>query len=369
MYQYIIELIKGERKGATATLVRFFLFLLSGLYYLAVVTRQWFYKVHIFRSYWLPCPVICVGNITVGGTGKTPAVITLAKILAAEGQKVAILSRGYKRKSNTKTGIVGDGNKILLNPEEAGDEPYLLAQNLPGVGVVVGKDRVETGKIGIEQLGARLIVLDDGYQHFRLRRNLDVVVIDCLEPFGKKYLLPRGFLREPLKNLDRADVFLLTRTDQVSKEELKSIKESLTRINPKTLLIESLQEFYRLERLNSSSHITPEPISLLKDRAVVALSSIGNPVSFEKTLESMGAKIVEKLHFPDHYQYTKEMLAGVFQKAVNNIIVTTEKDAVRIRGKLVGLGDILVLGVSLQIIKGYEEFRTLLKIKIGSHLR
>ncbi|MFH1238789.1 MAG: tetraacyldisaccharide 4'-kinase, partial [bacterium] len=262
--------------------------------------------------------------------------------------------------------IVSDGNKILLSPQEAGDEPYLLAHNLTGVGVVVGKDRVKTGKIAIEQLGAEVLILDDGCQYLRLGRDLDIVVIDCLDPFGQKHLLPRGFLREPLRNLAKADVFLLTRTDQVIPEKLKHIKKELSGINPKTMIIESLQEFYRLERLNSASQITPEHINLLKDTEVVSLCSIGNPLSFEKTLESLGAKIVRKLRFPDHYKYTAEVLGRVFKQASDTVIVTTEKDAVRIRGKLAGLGDILVLGVSLQITKGYEEMKTLLKLKIES---
>lgn len=349
-----------------AYILRFVLLILSGIYYVIVELRRWLYKTKIFRSYSLPCPVICVGNITVGGTGKTPAVITLAKILAADGKKIAILSRGYKRKKITDSVIVSDGHKVLLSPEESGDEPYLLAQNLTGVGVVVGKNRVKTGQIALEKLGAQIIILDDSYQHFRLKRDLDIVVIDCLEPFGRKHLLPRGFLREPLRNLVRAELFLLTRTDQVTTNELAKIKDELIKINSSALIVESLQEFYRLERLNSQSHITPERISLLQAREIITLSSIGNPLSFEKALESLGAKIIKRLRFPDHYQYSYAVLEKIFKEAGGTAIVSTEKDAVRMIGKFSGLGDILVVGVSLQIIKGYEELMGLIKLKIGS---
>ncbi len=373
MRQYIVEVIKGNKRSFADSILRFFLLLLSGIYYLAVELRGLLYKIEIFKSYKLSCPVICVGNITVGGTGKTPIVITLTKMLSLEPKKIVILSRGYKRKTkgtvffqSQKVKIVSDSNKILLTAEEAGDEPYLLAENLINTGIIVGVNRVKTGQTAIDKLGAEVVILDDGFQHRRLHRDLDIVVIDCLDPFGQGYLLPRGFLREPLRNLLRADVFLLTRTDQVSSNELMEIRNKLIRINSEALIVESLQKFCRLERLNSQSQIKPEDLSLLQNKEVVSVCGIGNPVSFEKTLETLGSKIIKRFRFPDHYEYTQKDLKNIFQQAENAVVITTEKDAVRIKDEIAGIGDILILKISLQITTGYKELKELIDLKLGN---
>ena len=368
MKQYVVGIMKSEKKGFVACILRFFLLLLSGIYYLAVELRSLLYKIKIFKSYKLSCPVICVGNITVGGTGKTPIVITLTKMLSLESKKIVVLSRGYKRKIKKGTSflksqdirIVSDGDKILLSAEEAGDEPYLLAENLINTGIIVGADRFKTGQTAIDELGAEIIILDDGFQHRQLHRDLDIVVIDCLDPFGQGYLLPRGFLREPLRNLSRADVFLLTRINQISSDELMSIRNKLIKINSKVLIVESMQQFYRLERLNSKSQIKQEDLSLLQNKEVISVCGIGNPVSFEKTLETLGAKIVGKFRFSDHFRYNKAELKSIFKQAEKALVVTTEKDGVKIKNEIDEIGDIFILRISSQITKGYKKLKELI---------
>ena len=370
MQQYIIEVIRGERKGFIAGILGFFLLILSWIYYLIVELRYFFYKIKIIKSQKVACPVISVGNITAGGTGKTPAVISIAKMLDKENRKVIVLSRGYKSKTDNLSGhydikVVSDGGKILLSSELAGDEPFLIAENLKGCGVVVGKDRVKCTQVAINKLGAGVFILDDGFGHIRLERDLDIVVIDCLDPFGHGHLLPRGFLREPLRFLKRADVLLLNRVEQVSSDELEKIKSELRKINQKALLVKSIQKVYALERVKRQLQVEEEQIDLLQGRNIVSVCSIGNPLSFEMTLDSLGARIVKKLRFPDHYHYTEETLRSIFKQAGDNSIVTTEKDAVRMKDNISEVGEILILKISLEITEGYEELRDLIISKLS----
>src|SRR5881394_49828 len=227
---FILPLIMEERRDRTADLARFFLFLLSKVFLLAVKLRRFLYNVRLLRDSTLGVQVIAVGNLTVGGTGKTPAVEKFARELQNQGRTVAILSRGYRskpqpltkrlldrmlfRSDTTPPRVVSDGRSLLLDSETAGDEPYMLASNLKDVVVLVDKDRVKSGRYAIEKFGCDTLLLDDGFQYWKLRgRRHDVVLIDYQQPFGNEHLLPRGTLREPRSHLARANTIFITKCD------------------------------------------------------------------------------------------------------------------------------------------------------------
>jgi tetraacyldisaccharide 4'-kinase len=313
-----------------------------------------------------------VGNITWGGTGKTPAVIMIVKLLKEMGKRVAILSRGYRRNKKTKIAIVSDGEKIILSSREAGDEPYLLAKNLPGIPIIVGKRRIDSGKYAIERFGSEVLVLDDGFQYWPLKRDLDIVTIDSLNPYGNGYLIPRGQLREPISHLSRADVFLLTRANLVSREDLQGITGDLERFSPQAKILESVHQPEYLQGLFAGEK---KGLDFIRERRVVAFSSIGNAYSFEKTLEELGAKIIKIFQFPDHHNYNQKDLQEIEAVCRSRlekgeaILVTTEKDGVRLKESISPEADrvpreIWILKVKLEIIRGKEEWLT----KIDSYL-
>lgn len=326
-----------------------FLWLLSLMYGCAVKIRH---QACTKNQRSLPRKTICVGNITTGGTGKTPAVIMLARLLLEKGRKIVILSRGYKRKSaGTVPLIVSNKEKILVNVEISGDEPYLIARNLPGIPVIVCPDRFSSGKNAIEKFNPDIILLDDGFQHCRLFRDLDVVLVDCLNPFGGNKLLPLGFLREPLSAFGRAGVILLTNSKFVDEGKIGTITSMIKKYNQKTPIIKAGHKPVNLEKI-----LTRETIELaqFKGKEVVALSSIGNPASFEKTLQSLDIKITESMRYPDHYWYSEEDVKKLSEKYSGRVIVTTEKDAVRLEAKIAGekkinMPEIYILKIELEI--------------------
>jgi len=364
---FYLACINNER-GKVLSLFRSLFFILSQFYYLAIKARWLIYRLGIVHEIRIPCTVISVGNITWGGTGKTPAVIMIAKLLGEMGKRVAVLSRGYGRKveksKKSEISVVPEGKKVLLSSREAGDEPYLLSKNLPGIPIIVGKNRIKSGKYAIEKFTSEVVVLDDGFQYWRLSRDLDIVTIDSLNPYGNSYLIPRGQLREPISHLSRADIFLLTRANLVSKEDLDRITGDLERLNPESIIVESVHRPKYLQGLFCGEK---KGLDFIRDRRVVAFSSIGNPLSFEKTLEGLGAKVIKIFQFPDHHNYNRRdfwkieaMCRSDLEKG-EAIAVTTEKDGVRLEGSISPEADsvrweIWILKVELEIIRGKEEW-------------
>jgi tetraacyldisaccharide 4'-kinase len=346
---------------------------LSWLFSGIAQARLWLYQHRILHDQPLGCLVIVVGNLTVGGTGKTPVVEKFARALRDRGRKVAILSRGYKSKTppfwqkwwfaltHTSEGpprIVSDGERVLLNSEEAGDEPYMLARNLPGVVVLVDKNRVKSGAYAIKRFGCDTLVLDDGFQYLPLKGRLNLLLVDKTNPFGNGHLLPRGILREPVKHLKRASYVFLTKSNGQRDLDLEaSIKEH----NPEVDIIECAHRPQYLQRFGTDTDApgARQPLSYLKGRRVLAFSGIATPESFEKFLRDLGALIVGRERFLDHYRYAEEDLAGLFELARNEnaeCLVTTEKDAVRIAESLVCPLPIYYLRLEIDIIRGAADF-------------
>jgi len=307
--------------------------LLSPLYRLAVQTRLRLYRSGILRTHRLPHPVVSVGNLTTGGTGKTPLVMYLAQVLKRAGLQPAILTRGYKGKAEQTGGLVSDGSKILLPAEECGDEPYLMATKLNGVPIAVGRTRHESARL-IPGFGVNrklIFLLDDGYQHLQLERDLNILILDATDPFGGGRLLPAGRLREPLSAMARADLVIVTRAHLPFEQEAL---ETQVRLRNR---LAKISYFYHdavgLLELNTREVL---PLPHLLQKKIVALSGIGNPEVFIKDLTHYQMEVVQHFSFRDHHQFTEDNLETVARAARSlgaNAIVTTEKDLVRLHFK------------------------------------
>ena len=338
---YLYRLIHGEERGLIATLLLALLRLLSLLYGCVIVLRVFLYKQGILSQHRLPCKVISLGNITVGGTGKTPTAQTLAAAIRDQGFKVAILNRGYRSDWRGEVGVVSDGRHIYMTANEAGDEAFQLAKNLPGIPVLIGKNRALSGQYAVEQFQVDVVILDDGYQHLQLARDVNIVLIDALNIFGNNYLLPRGTLREPLRNLDRADAVLLTKVDQSNDEALTTIRSTLARYNDKAVIVESVhrpQGFSEVANWYKNAATAIQPSDTLRAVKILAFSGIGNPSSFEQTLHDLNTDIVTAVRYPDHYSYAMSEMQRLMQQAIDvgaQALVTTEKDAVKIPAEFI----------------------------------
>ncbi|UCE18911.1 MAG: tetraacyldisaccharide 4'-kinase [Gemmatimonadota bacterium] len=327
------------------------------IYIFIVQIRLRLYGWGIFKRRTLEARVISIGNITLGGAGKTPVVAYLAGHLQGKNCQVGILSRGYKRHSKGLQ-IVSDGQTVPLSWPEAGDEPYFLARRLPGIPVIVGADRTSAGRHGIDRFGVNTLILDDGFQHLKLHRDLDIVVIDASYPFGNGRVIPAGHLREPLKNLKRADLFWLTRVDQA--EDLDSLRTVLHSIQPDASIVHSIYHPIGLRCCTSGSEVD---LSILKGSKTALLCGIANPISFQKTVASLGADILERFSFPDHHPFAAAEIQKI-QKAASDrgakCLVTTEKDGIRMPQGGDALMPLYELIIELRITHGEDILEEIL---------
>jgi tetraacyldisaccharide 4'-kinase len=370
---FTIDVIYGRRAGAGAAVYGGFLQSLSWLFSGIAQSRLWLYRHRIFHDQPLGCLVVVVGNLTVGGTGKTPVVEKFARALRDRGRKVAILSRGYKSKSvplwkkwwwslthaeEPPPKIVSDGKDVLLGSLEAGDEPYMLARNLPGVIVLVDKNRVKAGAYAIKKFGCDTLVLDDGFQYLPLKGSLNLLLVDKTNPFGNGHLLPRGVLREPIKHLKRASYVFLTKSNGQRDPELE---RTIAEHNPGVDIIECAHKPQYLQRFGAAidDPATREPLSFLKGRRVFAFSGIATPESFEKFLRDLGALLVGRERFLDHYRFGDEDIAELFAQGKAEgaeCLVTTEKDAVRIGETIACPLPLYYLRLEIDILRGAADF-------------
>jgi len=325
MIGYLQSVISGERRGFFSAVLRLKLLVLSWIYLGMVKLRRWLYSMGVLRVRNLPCKVISVGNVAAGGSGKTPAVIAVARMLSEHDDlSIAVLSRGY-RSQVRGSAVVSDGEKILLKPAEAGDEPYLLGRSLPGVPVLIAADRLQTGLMAVRRWNSQIVILDDGFQYLRLARDADIVVVDATRPFGLNHVLPRGYLREPLSALRNADLILLTRVDQC--ENLDSVRARLTEIAPSVPIFESVYKPRSLRSLETQQEMK---LDTIRGKKLLAVCGIGNPDSFVETLRTLNPAKVALLSFPDHHAYPPHSIEAIRQRAAESdvdAIVTTEKDA------------------------------------------
>ena len=344
--EYYLSILSGQQRGFIAAIVKSTLSAFT-LPYLAVLsTRNALYRSDIVKSTRLPVKVISVGNITTGGTGKTPLVEFTVKYLGEICRKAAVLSRGYGGDSHSHEG-----------EEMVNDECLALIENLQDVPVLAGRDRVKNGEKAINDFGVDCVVLDDGFQHLRLKRDLDVVVIDALNPFGGENLIPRGSLREPLQNLERADLFIISHCDQGNEQSIRSIYTKLDQINHSAPVCESIHSPVHFDNIADGSILELE---WLKGKRVYALSAIGNPESFACTLKGLGADLTKHKVFQDHHVYTKEEIDNVVSEAQSlsaDAIVVTQKDIVKIRKMNIKDANILSLKIEIEITRGVDLYK------------
>lgn len=367
---FAIDVILERRYGRRADVLRWVLSALSLLYRVAVQTRLILYRKRILRSYPLGCLVISVGNLTVGGTGKTPVVEMLARALQQGGRRVAILSRGYKsvpkplfirlfekfkkNKSLFTPRVVSDGQSLLLDSRTAGDEPFMLANNLRNVVVLVDRDRVKSGIYASHHFDVDTLILDDGLQYLRMRHGLEIVLIDRQAPFGNEYMLPRGTLREPPQNLRRATHIFLTKC--ASDTDNRDLIARIRRYNRTADIIECA---HRSKQLRNFVTGETKPLEFLDGLRIGSLCGIAVPESFEHALRSLGAKIEISKAYTDHHRYSTREIEEFIRRCARrelNAIITTEKDSVRIPRILNPEVPLYYLRVEIEILSGQDNW-------------
>ena len=370
--QFAIDVILERRYGKRAFLLRWLLLALSTLFRGIVQTRLWLYRHRLFRESNPGVMVISIGNLTVGGTGKTPVVEMFARTLQDGGRRVAILSRGYKSKKpplfrrlqrkwlgmeRRKPRVVHDGQRLLLDSRFAGDEPFMLAKSLGDVVVLSYKDRVRSALYAIQKLGCDTLILDDGMQYLALRHRLEICLIDRQAPFGNEYLLPRGTLRDPPANLRRANYIFITKCADADNFELI---ERIREYNRTAEIIQTTHQALYLQNLYTGERL---PLSALQGKYIAAISGIARPESFEEKLTQLGAELVFSKRFADHHRFTDQELAEFHQRCVRrdlDFAVTTEKDAVRFPAKFDALDvPIVFLRVEIELLSGHESWERL----------
>jgi len=339
MKEYLYNLATDKSSGFLAVVLKFILLLLSFIYGFIIRTLIFILSLDLKR---FDIRVISIGNITVGGTGKTSLVEFISFYLKKRGYRLAVLTRGYKRKG----------------ADSMGDEPRMLSRNLGDLPVIVDKNRERGAKRAIREYNSGTVILDDGMQQWHIRKDLEIVTIDALNPFGNGHMLPRGILRQPLSYLKKADIFVLTKTNLTN--NLDRLMHILNKYNPKALIVESIHNpvgFYEISKPQELFSV-----DYLKGQEVALLSGIGDPDSFSRLILSLGIRIGLDLRFSDHHNYTLgelEVIAGKVRESGIKVIVTTEKDAARFLDEFLGIFDnlqLLVLRIELKIVKNEELF-------------
>ncbi len=334
------EILSGRRRGFAAGALRAGLWLLSCPYRLGVAARNRAYDRGLRAVTRVDCRVISVGNLTVGGVGKTPLVELITRRVLEKTDKVVIVSRGYGAREGEKN-----------------DEQMLLCENLPGVPQVSGGDRVVCAIVARRKHDARVIVLDDAFQHRRIARDLDIVAVDATNPFGYGYLLPRGLLRESPRSLARAHVVVITRSAHVTPEELAALDEKVCRLAPNALIVHAVEEVTRVEPAGASSEtLAPDA---LRGKSAVAFSGLGNPDQFRRTLAALGVQFKGFFVFGDHHRYETKHLRAVdsVARAENaDVVLTTQKDRVKLPAGFDWQKPVLVVKIEMRLTQNEAEF-------------
>jgi len=343
------------------------LFVLSLIYQFVIHFRAFCYEKGVLKRKKISCPVISIGNLVAGGTGKTPMTIYLAGLAKRNGYNPVVVSRGYKGDAETKGGIVCDGRTVLMDARSAGDEPYMMAKTLTSIPVIVGRDRYQSCTVALERFSPDLIILDDAFQHLQLSRDVDIVLMDWLRPVGNGRLLPRGPLREPLRALKRGDIFIFTRSMTTSPSRPEGLGFALT---GKPVFFTAHEPYvYRLERGTSSvleDKLTARgemDLDIVKGKRVYLFSGIARNSDFRNSLSACGAIESGFLEFPDHHFYSMEEMELIFQnsqKTGAQLLATTEKDFVRIDGNVTWPLDLVVIGIKMSFKEDNPSFESLM---------
>ncbi len=358
------ETLTKKKKSLGDSLLLCFLFVLSGFYWLGLSARNFMYKSGMLKPKMPGDKIISVGNITVGGTGKTPFTEELGRRIVKSGRRLLIAAKGYKRKKINEVDVVSNGQEVLLRPKNAGDEPYMLARNIKEACVVVGNDKLRAIDHGMSVFKPDLVILDDGFQKRQmLKKAQNVVLIDAVNPFGFNRLLPAGMLREPVSSLREADAVVITNTNLVEDpSKIERIREFILAKDKKAAIFEAeIQPRFFYNVFTGEKAGT----DFLNGRKVISYSAIGSPLGFERTLKMLGAHIILGLRFRDHHILMKkeaEAMCGLLEKTKASLIVTTEKDEVKIRRKYFNTNTVFALKTGM-LIKNIKELEKVLRIE------
>ena len=354
MKKILYKLATDQYRAFPWGIAKFALFLLSLIYCLIIKFLN--FSRQIGAACFVGCKVIGIGNLTLGGTGKTSLVEYAAAYLRSQGRRVVIVSRGYKREFTNR-------QSPAASYQTMGDEPFMLARKLEDIPVIVDSNRARGIKRAVEEYHAHTVILDDAFQQWGIKKDLEIVTVDAHQGFGNKRVIPRGVLREPLSGLERADIFVLTKTNIYP--DTADIKKVLHKFNPFAQVFEAAHEPLGFFRLDSPEQLIDA--RSLSGRAAALFCGIGDPDSFEKLVMSLGIKIGLSFYFDDHHNYADEDLENIFKAAKEkniDTIITTEKDAARLSAhQLIGSSahQLIVLRIGLKIIKDEEGFNLRLR--------
>ncbi len=340
-----------------------FLYLISVLYGKVTAIRAQGYHKGLLRTRALPCKVVSIGNLTVGGTGKTPMVMFLAKFFQRLEYRTVVISRGYKGHAEMSGGVVSDGHSILMGVEEAGDEPFMMAMELPFIPVLVGRNRFKAGLLALEKFKPDVIVLDDAFQHLQLARDLNLVLLDGLRPFGNSHLLPRGLLREPVGAMMRSDAIILTRSTAAE----AATDARLLKLAPGRPIFRSFHVPRVRQRIGNAAGVSQhgmQPLSsadcdALKEKGLYAFSGIAQNENFKKMLRALGYALKGFAAFPDHHRFTDAELNRIKEAATAagcSTLGTTAKDFARISDRIDWPGVLLVFSIETSFGDEQETF-------------
>ena len=335
------------------------------------------YRHNLLRSNTLPCKVIAIGNITAGGTGKTPMTMYLARELHKSGKRVAVVSRGYKGAAEKSGGIVSDGHNLLMDADRAGDEPFMMAGRLRGVPVVVGQNRYEAGMLAIREFQPEVILLDDAFQHLKLKRDINIVLLDHDRPFGNTHILPRGVLREPLEALSRADVCILTRSPRGESPAVSGTSAELKSVLPQIPVFASYHDPYfyliksgqRIQYGDLTEFLQPAELAEIQQSKVFGFSGIARNDDFQRTAVNTGFNAAGYREFSDHHRYSAKELEDVERTAQNagaTCLITTEKDFARIGHQVRLSMDMIVVGIRIAFNQKGHEFTRFIQTKLNN---
>ena len=366
-----VETIMTSRGESRSLFLESFLFAISICYGALVQQRNTLYKKGLLQSKRLPCPVISIGNITVGGSGKTPMTIYVAEFIQHLGYSVAIISRGYKGKAEKIGGVVCDGRMICMGPDKAGDEPFMIAQRLKTVPVIVGQNRFKAGILAIKEFKPDVLLLDDAFQHFKLHRDIDLVLLDSKEPLGNTYLFPRGTLRESASALSRGDAVILTRSDVGKPASLGQIKNHV----PRKPVFHSFHTPYIYKINTGNSLQSPDRLTIpskydfdiFKNKRVVAFCGLAGNDAFRRNIECVKFKLENFSGFPDHHPYSDRELDEIVKSAMDlsaEFIFTTEKDYVRIANKIKWPIHLVIIGIEISFGENDIAFKSFIKRRL-----
>jgi tetraacyldisaccharide 4'-kinase len=358
-----LKTVSAKKRNLKQGTFLMFLYLISFFYRFGLFIKDAIYYLKILKKNNFSKRVISVGNITVGGTGKTPFVEEIGRKIIKSGKKLLIVEKGYKRKKKKNTDIVSDGSKVLLRSAEAGDEPFMIARNLPEAKVIVSKDKIKGIKFGISEFSPDVVILDDGFQKRQaIEGAYNVVLINAMNPFGYNRIFPAGLLREPVKSLESADTVVITNTNLVDDySRVAKITQAIEKLNRNAKIFEAEHQpkyFYNI------STGEKEQLDFISGKKVIIFSSLGNPEGFEKTAAAMGARVMMSIRFRDHHKLVKKEilgLMGLLARTNTALLLTTEKDEVRLNRRFIEDKRVYALKISM-FIKNGKELEKRLKI-------